>query len=99
MISTKQLILVLPNVNKILAKDWIDPQMVKTEQQMQRLQHTVNNAKRSVRTIRPRPKTKQITAPRHACGYFVSSRSVNKVLIVSTLGMHSFSKNALVVMG
>ena len=66
--------------------------MVKTEQQMQLRQHAVKSAKRSVMTIKARPRPKSRTAPRQAWGYLASSKSMKINLSSSTEGKHSPSK-------
>ena len=75
------------------AKDWIDPQMVKTEQQIQLRQQTVKRANKSVTTMRPNPSAKQRTAALQGCGYLVSSQSVHIWGNFSQSGIHSSSKN------
>ena len=85
--------LFLPNVNSMPAKDWIDPQMVKTEQQIQLRQQTVKRANKSVTTMRPNPSAKQRTAALQGCGYLVSSQSVHIWGNFSQSGIHSSSKN------
>lgn len=58
----------IPRVNNMEANDWSVPQMVNTEQQMQRRQQIVKRAKRSVTTHTNKPSVKHRIAPRHACG-------------------------------